>query len=263
MPADTWSTGASYEPYVGRWSRLVAREFVSMLGVPTGASWLDVGCGTGALVQTILDLAAPREVTGVDPSPGFLAYAGRQIADRRARFDEGDARSLPYESGAFDAVVSGLVLNFVPDAAQAVAAMTSVSRGDGVVAAYVWDYADGMQLMRHFWDAAVRRDATVRDRDEARRFGGFCQPGTLSDVWAAAGLRDVETWEIVVATNFENFDDLWLPFLGGQGPAPSHVASLDDEGREALREEIRTALPIAADGSIHLTARAFAVRGMR
>jgi SAM-dependent methyltransferase len=263
MREDTWSTGSSYESYVGRWSRLVAREFVSALGVPAGARWLDVGCGTGALTRTILDIAAPQAVVAVDPSPGFLDHARARIPDRRVRFASGDAETLPDEPGAFDAVVSGLVLNFVPDAARAVGAMTRVARADSIIAAYVWDYAAGMQLMRHFWDAAVRLDPTARPLDEALRFAATCQPGALGELWAAADLREVDTWAIVVPTDFPDFDDFWTPFLGGQGPAPSYVTSRDERQREALREEIRASLPIAVDGSIHLTARAWAVRGMK
>ena len=220
-----------------------------------------MGCGTGALTETILENAAPRDVVGVDPSPGFLEHARQRITDRRARFDAGDAQSLPYDPGSFDAVVSGLVLNFVPNPARAVAAMSRVARDRGVVAAYVWDYTAGMQLMRHFWDAAVNLDPGARSLDEGHRFGALCQPGALRELWTAAGLRDVETWPIVVPTDFRDFDDFWTPFLGGQGPAPSYLSSLDEDRRQALRDEIRTSLPWALDGTIHLTARAWAVRG--
>ena len=50
-PVPVWAVGDAYEPYVGRWSRLVARELAAWLGVADGGIWLDVGCGTGALSQ--------------------------------------------------------------------------------------------------------------------------------------------------------------------------------------------------------------------
>lgn len=128
---DTWASGAAYEPYVGRWSRVVAREFVAWLAIPPGARWLDVGCGTGALSQTIHDVASPREITGIDPSEGYLTFAGQQVPDRRVRFRLGEAQALPEASASYDAVVAGLVLNFVPQPSQAVAEMHRVARVGG------------------------------------------------------------------------------------------------------------------------------------
>ena len=158
QPNDVWATGAAYEPYVGRWSRLVAREFLGCLGVAPAKQWLDIGCGTGALSQVILDVASPSKVKGVDPSEEFIAFARDQVVDDRVSFIVGDAQALPFEPAQFDAVVSGLVLNFVLDPYLAVNEMQRVVRPGGIVAAYVWDYADQMQLMRYFWDAAVKLD---------------------------------------------------------------------------------------------------------
>jgi ubiquinone/menaquinone biosynthesis C-methylase UbiE len=148
---DTWASGAAYEPYVGRWSRLVAREFVAWLTIPQGARWLDIGCGTGALSQSILDVASPREITGIDPSEGHITFARQQVRDRRVSFRLGDAQALPEAPASYDAVVAGLVLNFVPQPSRAVAEMQRMARVGGTVAAYVWDYARQMQLMRYFW----------------------------------------------------------------------------------------------------------------
>jgi SAM-dependent methyltransferase len=260
-PADTWESGDQYEPYVGRWSRLVAREFLTWLGKQSRSRWLDVGCGTGALTQTILDQAAPLEVVGVDPSPGFIAHARKQITDPRVRFESGDARYIPLASGTFNVVVSGLVLNFVPQPDQAVAEMRRTARPGGLVGSYVWDYAGEMQLMRHFWDAAAALDPTAGDLDEGRRFS-LCNPEQLTRLFEGAGLQRVETTAVDVPTVFENFDDYWQPFVGGQGPAPSYAMSLSEAQRAALRDRIREGLPIEPDGSIHLIARAWAVKGL-
>ncbi|HTP97407.1 MAG TPA: methyltransferase domain-containing protein [Burkholderiales bacterium] len=257
-----WGVGRAYEPYVGRWSRLVAREFVDWLALPPGARWLDVGCGTGALTETLLGRANPAEVRGIDPSAGFLALAREQVCDPRVRFDVGDACSLAVEPGSCDAVVSALVLNFVPDVAAAMEQMTRAVRPGGVVAAYVWDYAGKMELMRHFWDAAVALAPADIERDEGRRFP-LCQPGPLRELFERAGLTQVEVRSIDVPTRFRDFDDYWNPFLGGQFPAPDYAMSLGETARAALRERIRSQLPIAADGSIALIARAWAVRGTR
>jgi len=257
-----WAGGEAYEPYVGRWSRLVAREFIHWLNPAPGGYWLDVGCGTGALSQTILAHAAPARVHGIDPSAGYLSVARQQLTDSRARFEQGDARRLPLDSSIFDAVASGLVLNFIPEIEAGLAEMVRVAKPGGIVAAYVWDYAGKMELMRYFWDTAVALKPDDRDLDEGRRFP-ICQPGPLRNLFTAAGLEDVEVRSIEVPTYFNNFDDYWTPFLGGQFPAPDYAVSLREHEHVALRERLRATLPTNEDGTIRLIARAWAVRGTR
>ena len=259
---DVWASGEAYEPYVGRWSRYVARQFLEWLAVPPGGLWLDVGCGTGALTQTLLQVAAPHAVMGIDAAESYIAYLRGRITDNRATFQPGDAQALPVETAAYDVVVSGLVLNFVLHPDQAVAEMARAAKPGGLLAAYVWDYAGRMQFMRHFWNAAVALDPVAADLDEGRRFP-LCNPGPLADLFQGAGLTNVEVRAIDIWTVFKDFDDYWSPFLGGQGPAPGYAMSLSEEGRRELRERIRAALPFALDGSIPLTARAWAVRGVR
>ncbi len=261
-PRDVWGAGELYERYVGRWSRPVAREFLDWLALPAGIEWLDVGCGTGALTQIILDRAAPGSVQGVDASPGFIAHAMAHVASERASFQVADARALPVETAGVDAAVSGLVLNFVPQPGEAVGEMARVVRPGGIVALYVWDYAGQMQMMRRFWNAAVALDAGARALDEGRRFP-ICSPDALAELFAQARLHDVDTTAIDVPTDFRDFDDFWSPFLSGQAPAPGYAMSLDEARRGALRERIRSDLPIERDGSIHLIARAWAVRGRK
>ena len=261
-PADVWASGAAYEPYVGRWSRLVARELLSWLAVPPGSRWLDVGCGSGALSATILAIGSPSRVKGIDASADYVAFAREQVRDERVQFEIGDAQALPEESASYDAVVAGLVLNFVPQPDRMIAEMARVARSAGVVAVYVWDYADQMQLMRHFWDAAVALDPTALELDEGRRFP-ICQPDRLMDLFRQAELGTVEARAIDVPTRFRDFDDYWAPFQGGQGPAPSYAMALSPERRAVLRERLRARLLVAPDGSIQLTARAWAVRGAR
>ena len=257
---DTWSEGDAYEAYVGRWSRAVAREFLRALGVPEGREWLDVGCGVGAVVQAIVERAAPAAVVGVDRSEGFVASARKRIGDPPVRFELGDAQALPVPSGAFDAVVSGLVLNFVPDPQRMLSEMARAARAGGTVALYVWDYAGGMELMRRFWDAAKAIDSAAAALDEGARFP-VCAPAPLAALLGDAGLAGIATFAIDVPTVFRDFDDYWAPFLGGQGPAPGYAMSLPEARRDELRERIRTAMPVGPDGSIRLMARAWAVRG--
>ena len=257
--ADTWEQGGTYELYVGRWSRAVAQRFLSWLGIPPGRQWLDVGCGTGALCAAILEHSSPASLAGLEPSEGFLGAARANLGSR-AELYRGSAEQIPLPSGFVDVVVSGLVLNFVPDPDAALTEMTRVVRAGGTIAAYVWDYAGRMELMRLFWDAAVALDPEAASLDEGIRFP-LCRPEALAALFAGAGLRRVETAAIDIATRFANFEDYWHPFLGGQGPAPAYAMSLDEPARARLRERIRSQLRAQADGSIALAARAWAVKG--
>jgi SAM-dependent methyltransferase len=259
QPKERWASGDLYEPFVGRWSRLVAQEFLAWLDAPARLDWLDVGCGTGALTEAVADGCAPTRLVGIDPSAGFLDFA-RQRLRNAADFRQADAQDLPFAAGDFDRVISGLVLNFVPDQPRAAAEMARVARKGGEVALYVWDYAGGMELLRHFWDAAGALDERARDLDEGPRFP-ICQPEPLRELFEGAGLSHVETRAIDVPTSFRDFDDYWTPFLGGQGPAPGYCMSLEESARGALRERLRASLPTRPDGSIELNARAWAVRG--
>ncbi len=258
--ADTWERGDPYERYVGRWSRRVAPRFLAWLALPPGRRWLDVGCGTGALCAAIAQHASPASLAGVEPSAGFLDTARRHLAGQ-AELRAGSAAALPFEDASFDAVVSGLVLNFVPDKAAALAEMRRVARHGATVAAYVWDYAGRMELMRAFWDAAAALDPAAAKLDEGVRFP-LCQPAALEELLAGAGLVEVQTTALDVPTVFEDFADYWEPFLGGQGPAPAYAMSLDEAARSRLRERLRERLPAQPDGSIALTARAWAVRAI-
>lgn len=257
--SDNWERGDPYEQYVGRWSRKVAPQFLSWLDLPAGLRWLDVGCGTGALSAAILDRCAPASVTGVEPSEGFLAKAGEQLA-LRAHLRRGSAAEIPLANAIVDVTVSGLVLNFVPDPRAGLAEMKRVTVPGGSIAAYVWDYAGKMELMRHFWDAAVALDPAAAKLDEGVRFP-LCSQRALGELFASVGLREVDTITIDVATPFDNFEDYWRPFLGGQGPAPAYAMSLDENARAQLRDALRARIPARPDGSIALIARAWAVRG--
>ena len=257
--SDNWERGDPYEQYVGRWSRRVAPRFLSWLSLPARSRWLDVGCGTGALCAAILDQCSPSSVIGVEPSEGFLAKAKEQLADR-ALLRRGNAAAIPLEDDSVDACVSALVLNFVPDGGAALREMSRVAATGGTIAAYVWDYAGKMELMRYFWDAAVALDSGAAKLDEGTRFP-LCRPEALSGLFASAGLRDVEVTAIDIPTPFASFEDYWRPFLGGQGPAPAYAMSLDESARARLRDRLRERTPVQADGSIALTARAWAVRG--
>lgn len=256
---DTWTGDEAYESFMGRWSRVLAPRFLAWFpGVP-GSTWCDVGCGTGALAHAVLATEQPTAVLGVDTSQPFLAAAARHTA---LATELGSATAIPADDGRFGHVVAGLLLNFVPEPEAALVEMRRVCVPGGLVGAYVWDYAEGMALLRRFWDAAAAVDPAARLLDEGARFP-ICRPHALRTRFEAAGLTDVAVTAIEIPMVFPGFDDLWRPFLGGQGPAPGYCAGLPDDVRAAVRDRLRATLPTGPGGEIALTARAWAGYGIR
>lgn len=256
---DQWDDGTDYDLFMGRWSRSVADRFVDKINVAEGARWLDVGCGTGALLAMVVDKTLPSRATGVEPSTHFASVAQARLGER-ADIHVADGEALPFDDASFDVVVSALALNFIEDPLTAVREWGRVSVDGGQIHAYVWDYAEGMAFLRHFWDAAVLLEPAAAELDEAVRFP-MCQPDCLNDVFRAGGLSQVEVGSIEVDTKFTDFADFWDPFCRGQGPAPTYVSGLDPERRSTLEEYLRSELPWEANGSLCLTARAWTASG--
>lgn len=259
--ADVFADGEAYERYMGRWSRLVAPPFVAWLGQPPGARWLDVGCGTGALTSAVLAAARPGGVLAVDRSAAFVETARRALARPDVTVEVAPADALPAGDHAVDVAVSGLVLNFLPDVPAALREQVRVVRLGGAVAAYVWDYAEGMRMLHLFWRAAAEADPGGADLNEGARFP-ICRPDALRAAWRDAGLENVTVEALEVSRRFASFDELWAPFLGGQGAAGGYLAEVDGARRSGIAERFRALLPVAPDGSIELRARAWAVRGV-
>ena len=245
-----FSEGDGYERFMGRWSRRLALLFVTFAGVTEGDRVLDVGSGTGALSAAAAAVESVQ-VKGIELSQAFVRYAQEHT---EGRFEVGDALALPFPDDAFDRTLSMLVLNFVPDAAAALQQMIRVTRPGGVVAAAVWDYGDGMQMLRTFWDAAVALDPGAAPRDE--RHMPLCARGALADLWRTHGLQDVDEQPLTIDMAFASFDDYWQPFLCGQGPAGVYVSSLSESARHALESRLR------AEVGLTLRARAWAVRAV-
>ena len=258
---DVFDQSDAYERFMGRWSRQLAPQLVEFARVADGDGVLDVGAGTGALTSALTDAFPAVRVTGLDPSLPYAHYGESRKRTDRVRFVAGDAQALEMAARTFDKTLTLMVMNFIPDQAKALREMIRVTRQDGVVAAAVWDYGEGMEMLRLFWDEAVALDPGSASRDE--RHMPLCRRGELGALWRAAGLLHVEEQPLTIDLSFSSFDDYWQPFLGGQGPAGGYVASLSPGARTALEGRVRhRLLRDSRNGAFTLRARAWAVKGV-
>jgi SAM-dependent methyltransferase len=253
-------TGVAYDGFMGRWSRTLAPAFARFAGVRDAETILDVGSGTGALSLALAALAPAGDIVGIDASASYVEIARALSVNTPVRFEIGDAQRLRFADSSFDRTLALLSLNFVPDYAKALEEMSRVTRCGGTIAAAVWDYGSEMEMLRIFWDEAAVVDPDADARDE--RHMPLCRHGELTALWRQHGLTDVCEEAITIRTRFSSFDDYWLPFLDGQGPAGAFVAALAPAARDELSRRLRRRLVGDANHPILLTARAWVVRGI-
>jgi SAM-dependent methyltransferase len=255
-----FANAEAYERFMGRWSRIVARQLLDVASLPERGSVLDAGSGTGSLAFAIAERYRQLHIVGIDPAAEYVAYASaKNPSPERASFEIGDAQKLRFADASFDAAVSLLVFNFIPDPRRALRELRRTTKPGGVILAAVWDYGDGMRMLRVFWDAAVAVDPSAEKMDEKHM--PLCGAGELSDLWRFGGLQDVREQAIEFNMRFESFVDYWEPFLLGQGPAGAYVHTLNAGRVAALREEIKRRLRLIPERPIELPARVWVVRG--
>jgi ubiquinone/menaquinone biosynthesis C-methylase UbiE len=255
--------GAGYERTMGRWSRRLAVPFVAFAGLAAGERVLDVGCGTGSLSREIARNADVARIDAVDLSPAYVEHARRTVHDARLTFAVADACALDLPAGAFDRVLSLLLLHFVPRPDLAVAAMRRAARPGGVVAAAVWDVRGGFVANRMFFDTAAALDPEAARRRARNYTRPMTRPGELAAAWHAAGFADVVETELAIRMEFASFDDWFAPLLGREGPVAEYLATLADDARERLHEAARSAyLDGEVDGPRSYVAVAWAVKGI-
>jgi len=255
-----FSASAGYERFMGRWSQALAPRYIDFAGLKDGDRVLDVGTGTGSLGSAIETRMPSSRVVGIDPSEGFIAFARKNSKSNRARYEVGDAQALKFEDASFDSTLALLVMNFVPDHDKAIVEMRRVTRPRGVVSACVWDYNEGMQMLRFFWDEAVAIDPSSEPKDE--RHMKLSHEGQLAALWKSAGLVNVLEKPLTIDQAFSSFDDFWDPFTKGVGPGGAYVVSLSEDRRAQLESRMRKRLLGGrGDGPFALKARAWCVRG--
>jgi ubiquinone/menaquinone biosynthesis C-methylase UbiE len=259
---DRWTSGSDYDQWMGRWSRLLAREFLKWLNLPAHSRWIDICCGSGVISEAISERSDPASVVGVDVSSEQIDFARRHRTRSNITFEIADAMLLPFDDPSFDVAVCGLGLNYIPNPLRALEEFKRVLRSGGTLAVYVWDYEHGARFLREFWDAAAAVDPEAVAFDQARRFP-ICTPEGLRDLFEQAKLEEICFHALEVVTRFTSFDDYRKPLLAGQGSAPNYIATRDPRIRTRIRERLRAALPVSSEGTIELPARAWAIRARR
>lgn len=256
-PSIRFNNGAAYERYMGIWSRIAGASFLDWLAPPTGAHWLDVGCGNGAFTELLVTRCAPRAVDGLDPSVEQLAHARALPRLRDVHFHQGDAMALPFPDNRLDAAVMPLVIFFVPDPARGVAEMARVVRPGGSVSAYAWDLSGGGFPYTSLLEALRRRGIAipVPPSPEASDLPN------LHALWQGAGLTDIETRAITVERHFTDFDDYWITALGSPSGGKA-LTDLPPNLTQDLQAEMRELLRPLPDGRLVCSARAHAVKGV-
>jgi len=251
----------AYEVMMGRWSRQLAPLFVEFVGVRDGEKVLDVGCGTGALSETLTKVTNASKIVGIDPSNSFIEYARTHITDPRLTFEVGKAETLPFPDNSFDRAMDLLVVTFMRDAQKAAQEKRRVTRSGGVVATANWDHSRAHELNGCLWDAAIAIDPTVKR--PAARAGSYNTAEALNDLFNGAGLADIEVTDLTMTCQFASFGELWTRYLSGEGASGAYVVGLTKERREPLRQRLRQeVLRGGADRPFTLQAKAWAVRGV-
>jgi ubiquinone/menaquinone biosynthesis C-methylase UbiE len=246
----------AYDSFMGRYSRELAKAFAALCLPNDGSRFLDVGCGPGALTAVAVDALGAGAVSAVDPTQGFVdacraRHPGLDV--RRAA-----AESLPFDDDEFGSAAAQLVFHFVSDPVRGASEMHRVVRPGGVLAASVWDFGEGMEMLRAFWDAALALDSDAPDEARVMRFG---TAGELTDLFTRCGLGNIEESTLTVSASYADFDELWHSFLAGIGPAGAYAVGLPSEGRAALRRGLFERLG-RPDSGFRLGAVARVVRGV-
>jgi ubiquinone/menaquinone biosynthesis C-methylase UbiE len=252
-----FSDGEAYEKLMGRWSRLVGKEFLAWLDPPKHLQWLDVGCGNGAFTEEIIAHCAPAKVVAIDPSDDQLAFARTKPAARVADFRVGDAQALQLPDASFDIAIMALVISFLPNPAKAVAEMARVVRPGGLVATYMWDVPGGGTPVDSIYvELEAMSMTTVRPSNPS-----VSRQEALQELWEKTGLGAIETRTIRIPVSYSSFDDFWESNTVPIGPQGKLIDGMSVVAKEELRIRLRSRLPITSDGRIVYESFANAIKG--
>jgi ubiquinone/menaquinone biosynthesis C-methylase UbiE len=255
-PQIRFEDGAAYERMMGVWSRLAGEIFIDWLTPQSHLRWIDVGCGSGAFSEVIVERCSPAEVQGIDPSDAQLTYARSRPTARVAQFQVGDAMALPFQENRFDVAVMALVVFFVPDPQKGVAEMARVVRPGGLVASYTWDILHGgfpneplMATMREIGRSPPLPPSAAASQMHA-----------LEKLWTEAGVKEIDSKEITVWRTFRDFDDFWSTSTLGTN-VRAMIAGMSAGEIEDLQSRARRHVTVDPTGTITCKARANAIKG--
>ncbi len=254
----TFGVGSdAYDRFMGRYSGELAGAFADFVGIDATTRVLDVGCGPGAFTTVAVERAGAANVSAADPTAAFVEACRARLPGVDVRQEP--AEHLSFHDESFDCASAQLVFHFVSDPTRAVAEMTRVVRPGGVIAGCVWDFAEGMEMLRRFWDAALAIDPQAPDEARTLRFS---RRGELAELLGASGLADVAETTLLVSSRYRAFDELWDGFRAGVGPAGAYCAGLSPDRQAELRQSLFERLG-EPDGEFSLEAVARAARGVR
>jgi len=228
---------AEYEHFMGRWSERLAKPFLDFAGIQPGERVLDVGCGTGVLTAALAETGA--QAIGIDASEAYLDGARRYRSHPNIAYELGDVRRMRFVDGSFDACVSTLVLDIIPEAEQVVAEMQRVVRPGGLVASGVHDFWGGHAAFALVWDTGSVFDpgiSALRDDLKAHPLGWA---GGQAALWRRTGLAEVTEIPIVISRDYASFADYWSNFTTGQGRLGARLKELPDEVRGEIQRHVR------------------------
>ncbi len=255
------NTYAQYDNFMGRWSREVATQFLDWIDIDEGSSWLDVGCGAGMLAQAVGERCSPSTIIGADPLEKSITAARQHPDNTGINFEIGDAQDLPFEDDQFDAVISGLMIKFVPDKLKAVNEMKRVAHTGSTIALYDWNMDSNMNTTRHFW-SAVADVIPERMEDRATDRTPMTEIDSIANLFEAAGLNAIQQQTISFTTQFRDLNDYWDPITNNAQNVGRFYQTMTNAQRNEVLERLRQTLPLAADGSISFESRAVAVKGL-
>jgi ubiquinone/menaquinone biosynthesis C-methylase UbiE len=252
-----FTDGAAYDRLMAPWSRAVGKEFLNWFAMPPGVRWLDVGCGTGAFTELLLEQSSPSDVSAVDPAEDQIAYARTKPAAKRVNFRLAEAQKLPFADSEFDVAAMALVITFIPEPAQAIAEMKRVVKPGGMLGTYVWDFLGKGNTQQ-----------PLREAVEARGVPVLAMPGhvhsrleSLRAIFAGAGLDAVSVRPIEVEVSYANFDEYWTAQTGFANTVVQQMRKMTDTQIEELKAHLREHLPRDKSGRIVYKAWANAVKG--
>ncbi len=253
-------TYSQYDNFMGRWSREVATQFIKWIGPEPHLSWLDVGCGTGTLAQTVIKSCSPSLIVGTDPLKSSIEAAKLHPENKDVEFQIGDVQDLPFDQAKFDFVISGLMIKFVKDKVRAIREMKRVTRAGGMTALYDWDMDGNMNTTRHFWDAVSTIRPECIESPKARKTP-MTEIGSIASLFESAGINEIKQCIISFTTQFQDLDDYWSPITKNSQNVGRFYKTMTREERETVYRQLEKTLPFNSNGSISFESRAVAIKG--